>query len=365
MAAPRTTLWELEPHTAAKHAILRRYLQAWMVILSQGKFPEILYVDGFAGPGEYKNGEIGSPIIALQTALNYQPPLKAKLHFLFVEKDSARAENLKALTAKLRLPSNFEVVVEGDTTFENAFEKHYPRYQRFGRLMPTFAFIDPFGWTGAPMSIVRRIMQHKSCEVFVNFMYEEINRFISHPDQVNNFNSLFGSTGWDQCKGIVEARTRRRCLHDLYTEQMHNKGNTKYVRSFTMSNDNNVTDYILFYGTNEVLGLKKMKEAMWKVDESGTFQFSDATNPDQTVLFCNEPNFSHLKNDLIRKFKGSTQTIRDIEHYVVTETAFRDTHYKKVLRTMELETTEIKIKSAPEGRKKGQYGSPDIEVFFV
>ncbi len=56
---------------------LKRYLQAWMVILSQGKFREILYIDGFAGPGEYENGQVGSPIIALQNALNYRPPLTA------------------------------------------------------------------------------------------------------------------------------------------------------------------------------------------------------------------------------------------------------------------------------------------------
>lgn len=29
MPAPKTTLWPLEPHTRAKHEILRRYLEAW------------------------------------------------------------------------------------------------------------------------------------------------------------------------------------------------------------------------------------------------------------------------------------------------------------------------------------------------
>jgi three-Cys-motif partner protein len=77
MAAPRTTRWQLEPHTRAKHEILKRYLQAWMVILSQGRFPEILYIDGFAGPGEYIGREAGSPTIALDTALSYRPPLQA------------------------------------------------------------------------------------------------------------------------------------------------------------------------------------------------------------------------------------------------------------------------------------------------
>lgn len=365
MAAPKSVVWEMEPHTAAKHAILKRYLQAWMVILSQGKFREILYIDGFAGPGEYKDGEMGSPIIALQTALSYRPPLTAKLHFLFVEKDPARSEHLKELTDKMSLPGNFEVIVAGEATFENAFDQHYPHYQRLGRLIPTFAFIDPFGWTGAPMSIVQRIMQNKSCEVFVNFMYEEIDRFITHPDQVDNFNLLFGSHEWERCKALVEVCSRRRCLHDLYSEQMQSKGNVRHVRSFTMSNDKDVTDYMLFYGTNELLGLKKMKEAMWKVDEGGGFSFSDATDPRQTVLFGAEPNIAQLKSDLLRRFKDSEATIAEIEHFVVVETAFRETHYKKLLRSMEVDTQEIRITSAPEKRKRGQFGSPEIRVLFI
>src|SRR6266446_7528365 len=73
MAAPRTTVWELEPHTRAKHEILRRYLQAWMPILAQGGFKNILYIDGFAGPGRYAGGEDGSPIIAVSLTSPIRP----------------------------------------------------------------------------------------------------------------------------------------------------------------------------------------------------------------------------------------------------------------------------------------------------
>src|SRR5438445_12315710 len=99
MAAPRQTIWELEAHTRAKHEILRRYLQAWMPILSQGRFPEMLYIDGFAGPGQYEGGEAGSPIIALDTALGFKPALRAKVHFLFIEKDDDRAAHLREQVA--------------------------------------------------------------------------------------------------------------------------------------------------------------------------------------------------------------------------------------------------------------------------
>lgn len=45
MAAPKTTTWNLDPHTRAKHEILRRYLEAWTPILSLGGFPTIAYVE--------------------------------------------------------------------------------------------------------------------------------------------------------------------------------------------------------------------------------------------------------------------------------------------------------------------------------
>jgi hypothetical protein len=37
-------------------------------------------------------------------------------------------------------------------------------------LPPTFAFIDPFGWTGVPFQLIKEILANKSCEVLFNFM---------------------------------------------------------------------------------------------------------------------------------------------------------------------------------------------------
>ncbi len=92
---PRTTIWELEPHTAAKHEILRRYLQAWAPILSQGNFPHIVFVDGFAGPGRYSHGEEGSPIIAIRAVVEQPRPIKAQVDFHFIELDPRRSEHLE------------------------------------------------------------------------------------------------------------------------------------------------------------------------------------------------------------------------------------------------------------------------------
>lgn len=367
MAAPKTTVWELKSHTRAKHEILKRYLQAWIPILSHGGFRQFLYIDGFAGPGRYTKGEDGSPIIALSTALGYGSAIKATVLFLFVEKKTDRAQVLQEIVDDLQLPNNFRVKVAKGETFEAAFDDLLRYYSNKGKtLPPTFAFIDPFGWTGVPFSVVKQIMGNPSCEVLVTFMYEEINRFIGHPDQEANFDAFFGTEDWRSGVTITDAKDRNRFFHDLYLRQLREVTKAKYVRSFQMRNAADVTDYYLFYATNNLRGLQKMKEAMWKVDESGEFMFSDATDPKQLVLFGKEPRFDTLQRQIVKRFQRQETTVGEVEEFVLAETAFRETHYKRqVLKSLELsDPPQLDVIDPPEGRKRGMYGAKLLRLRF-
>lgn len=366
MSAPTKTVWPLEPHTRAKHEILRRYLEAWTAILSLGGFPTIAYVDGFAGPGIYDNGEDGSPMIALRAALKHQAKIKAEIRFLFIEHDKKRAGQLKTCVSALAMPGNFKVRVAEGMTFEQSFRTYLLEPYRGARkpLPPTFAFIDPFGWKGVPFALVKEILANPSCEVLFNFMYEEINRFIEHPDQPTNFDDLFGSPDWRGVAQIADAHARREFLHGLYMRQLRGEAGARYVRSFEMRNKKDATDYFLFFATNNPRGMEKMKEAMWKVDESGEFRFSDATNPRQTLLFSPQPNFGALRASIIRKFQGTEVTIAEIEDFVLASTPFRTTHYKKqVLAELEREG-KIAVVNPKPGRKARSFGDPDMMLRF-
>jgi hypothetical protein len=159
----------------------------------------------------------------------------------------------------------------------------------------------------------------------------------------------------------VEPRVRNRCLHDLYLSQLHT--NAKYVRSFEMSNARDVTDYYLFYATNELLGLKKMKEAMWKADESGEFRFSDATDPNQLILFERAPQLPALRQRLVTKFRGKDASVAEIERYVLVETAFRESHYKGILKSLERDGA-LKAVNQTTTRRAGTFGDPAMVVRF-
>ena len=372
MPAPSSTQWPIEPHTRAKHEILRLYLQAWVPILGQSSFPEVVYIDGFAGPGRYSEGEDGSPIIALNAALEQESRIRSEMTFLFVESRKDRADTLRAILSDMDIPPRFTVTVKGDEAPKSGFEVVVSRFiderSSYGRnLPPTFAFIDPFGWEGVPFDIVRRVLSFPSCEVMVTFMYEELNRFIGHPDQEENFNSFFGTEAWHPITSLLVPRERNRQLHDLYVRQLRESAGARYVRSFEMRNERDVTDYFLFYATNSLLGLKKMKEAMWRVDKSGSFRFSDATNPLQMVLFGNEPQFDVLRSLVFDRFQGQEVSIEEIEEFVVTETAFRETHYKRqVLRPLELSQPPVLVAiDPPTNRQPGTYSDPRLRVRFI
>ncbi len=147
MTTPKATLWELDPHTNAKHEILRRYLAAWFPILSR-HHGRIVYIDGFSGPGRYTKGEIGSPLIALDVAVSRRRAIAGEVVFLFIEEREDRIVHLRQELDNITVPTHFKVIVESGQ-FDERFGEMLNSIERAeNTLAPTFAFIDPFGFSG-------------------------------------------------------------------------------------------------------------------------------------------------------------------------------------------------------------------------
>ncbi len=366
MAKPKEVIWEMAPHTQAKHEILRRYLSAWLPIITRWN-GRALYIDGFAGPGEYKGGEDGSPIIAIKAMTDHRFPITSEVVMIFIEKDKDRCDFLEqkissmVLSKNLKytcIPSSFEKEVSSTLDYLDKQKKH---------LAPSFVFIDPFGFTGIPMSLIKRIMENDKCEVLITFMYEEINRFIKDEKLWDSLEETFGTDSWKVVLEITNPKERQNVLHNIYKEQLENEAGISYVRSFKMKNKMNKTDYFLFFGTNHIRGLEKMKEAMWKVDEYGAFQFSDVGyNPAQTVLLEPEPNYGSLKRLIVEEFHGKRVSIEELKHFVSAKTGFRETHFKRqILRPMETALVPEIVVAVDRGdRRRGTY-PPGCTITFL
>ncbi len=375
MAVPETTTWAMDRHTQAKHEILRRYLGAWLpILINYHGYARI--VDGFAGPGEYNGGERGSPLITLNVLLKHisndvlEAARKRRIELIFIERDSARSVHLQQQLEKekreLACPAGLQTrVITGIFADEmgkllNIMERQH----HTGNAVPAFVFIDPFGYSHTPLNIIARIMRLPMCEVLITLMYEEINRFLDVDNRAKEryYDELFDTPFWRQLtQDEPDSQERMRRLHDLYRHQLLTAGGAKYVRSFRMRNRHNATDYFLFFATRHRRGLEEMKRAMWGVDPTGTFEFSDFSNPYQPLLLT-EPNYGDLQRLLSNQFKGKIISLEEVDEYVLADTPY--TSFKqKALTPMETDG-RIRPVKPPARRRKGNFPK-DMPIEFL
>jgi three-Cys-motif partner protein len=363
MSKPLGTVWDLEPHTAKKHEILRRYFEAWLPIMGSWN-GRVVYIDGFAGPGKYSLGEDGSPVVVLKAARDHTYPMKAQLVCIFVENDFERCSHLKNVLDELSptLPDRIKwAAVHGK------FDEHLTKTLNVieaqkKNLAPSFVFIDPFGFSQTPFKTVAKVLANPRCEVLVNFMYEEVNRFISLEEHAEDFDKLFGTTEWRSVRSLSGPSHRRKAIHDIYLKQL--KTCAAYVHSFEMLNKGNSTDYFLFFATNSLKGLEKMKEAMWKVDDTGSFQFSDHYDARGLMsLFSAQPNLAPLREAILKTFAGRQISIEQLQDWVTAETEFLQKHLKRqILAPME-DAGEVSVVNPAPKRRKGTF-SPSTVLKF-
>lgn len=314
------TLWPLEEHTKGKHMVLRRYLEAWLPIMGTWN-GRILFIDGFAGPGEYDRGEEGSPIIALRALVEHQAQrsIRGDIHFAFIEKEPARAEHLASLVEGWRSklpPGSTVTVVHGlfDETMTGLLDQLEDRRRS---LAPSFVMIDPFGVSGTPMSVIQRILAHTRSEVYVSFMYESINRFGVTPEFRDHLDGLFGCAEWIDGIGIADGRERRDFFYGLYESQLRKAGAEQVVH-FDLYEGNRLV-YAIFFGTKHHTGSDRMKQAIWKVAPFGNFAFRGTKSP-QLTLGIDEPDYEPLKEALKQRFKGERWwTVDEIQNFVASD----------------------------------------------
>lgn len=350
---PKTILWPLDPHTLGKHLVLRNYLNAWFPILGQTN-QRILIIDGFAGPGQYQDGEDGSPMIALKALADHRAKnlISSEVVFMFIEENLERANYLKKLTSSsnLCLPAKCSVNVINGVFDETMTQVLNQLDAQAKRLAPAFVMLDPFGVSGTPMSVIQRILRNSKSEVYISFMYEAINRFKCTPEFEQHLDGLFGTPHWRTGINMLDPTIRKKFFYDLYETQLRQAG-AKNVVHFELYEGQRLV-YAIFFGTRSNKGCDCMKQAIWKIAPFGDFKFY-SSNIGQLPLSPDFTDFSHLRNALRKCFSGKGWVkIEEVMDFVASDqTDYHTGHLKKkVLVPMEDDGT-ILIDASTRSRK--------------
>lgn len=363
MAVPKTTLWEREPHTAGKHLVLESYLKAWFPIMAR-RNPRILFVDGFAGPGEYLGGEEGSPIIAMRAWADHVagPKIKSEVIFVFIEEQPDRVRHLERLVDRWdpKLPETAKVHVWPGTFDSLMTEALDQLAEQHARMAPALVMMDPFGVKGIPIDVIERILGNEKCEVYVTFMWEAINRHVGAPEFEGHLTRLFGTDGWKDAIRL-EGRERKLFLHRLYRRQLKAAGARQVVHFHLLKGKR--LKYSIFFGTGHTLGSDRMKEAIWKADPSGDYSFRGG---EQAQISFLEPNFEPLQEALQERFEAAGWvSIKKIEEFVRSDATIFHTGQLRLQALIPMERAgRIEVKVNDRIRKKGSTYPKDCLVNF-
>lgn len=365
-----------QAHSKIKLELLKQYLLPAISKMGYSKFNTkslVRIFDGFAGAGEYEDGEIGSPVIILnevyrvlgnRNAKNINKDLKIKLHYC--EKDK---ENFKKLNLSLKKRMTYVIGKEKSYTYTNknngleVFSYNYnfvncvknmiqKRIEKKEEKVPFFAFIDPFGYKDTPMDLLVNLMNSGKTEIMFNMMYEEINRFITKEDIKLNetHKNFFGCDEIELKKlqsNISKKSSKERFLYitNFYKEKL--KERNYYVNSLEIRKDNKIK-MVLFLITKNRNGFILFKDVKHKIQSAIE---SEENSSEQQKLFI-EKSLDEKEQELIRDYilKKYNKEIKyeKIKEDIEEHEFFTENNLRKAINNL---CSEDKIKKVKNGKE--------------
>jgi three-Cys-motif partner protein len=359
-----TDIWDAEPHTLAKLEIIERYLYLWFSILGRTR-QSLAYIDGFAGPGKYRNTPRSSPVAALKAAEaamhDAGSAFKAqRIAFRFIETKFAKI--LQDVIQETKWPPIFDIKIS-ETEFELFMDDALTKLRARSSDIPIFAFVDPFGPTPVPFRVVEGLLQFHGSEVLLNLDSDGIDRLAgaaTNPQNQAHLSRIFGNESWrTELNPALSKGQRWLNVLALYKQRLRSVPTVRYVFAFAMNSKQGVLNYHLVFASQHRVGLEKMKEAMKAVDQDGNFSFSDDSVGQPALFRTDDANTFAAK--LRNALAGTHRPYSDFDDFALNETPFLNP--KALLKVLtEQGALDVKWKGQPS---KTGFPAEKIESILI
>lgn len=359
---------EATEQSRIKATIVKDYFWAWArVILPTVKKQagRIAYIDLFAGPGRYKDGTKSTPLLILETAIA-DTDMRQRLVTLFNDADR---ENARALEKGIAaLPGINKLKHKPQVESNEVGDEIVKSFERMN-LIPTFFFVDPWGYKGLSLGLVNSVLKNWGCDCVFFFNYNRINMGLGNDAVEEHIDVLFGKQRarrlrkrlaglppYERETAIVESLSRS--LRELGAE---------YVLPFCFKDERGIrTSHHLVFATKHPLGYRIMKEIMARQsseEHQGVASFgycpASAIHP---MLFELTRPLDDLEGMLLKEFRGQTLTTEQIYERHNVGRPYIMKNYKAILLRME-EQGSVKADPPVDERRKGTFADHVLVTF--
>lgn len=313
---------------AVKHAILKYYLGAYFGILGQtSHFGQIIYVDGFSGPGRYcavdGTVEDGSPIVAINAVIdhmhfnNFNKPIS----MFFIEANEEYAAQLKVYIAEIMKSKQIDEDKLSVEICNGQFDECMNIILDEFKGCPMLVFADPFGIKSVPMDLMRRIVDRPLTELFLNVMFSSAIRWVNSPNYNNTFNKFLDEENCEWKTTVLRDTNKTESFIRYYVKKLTEGDRKLYHHVFGMKDQQNRSIYQLVFVTQHFKALTAMKAAMINnSQETEKFVYSEFMEK----FPINKLSKTQIMEILIPKIKETFDVINgaNIARFVWEETPF-------------------------------------------
>lgn len=359
---------EAREQSQVKARIVTKYFWAWanVVMAAAQKYEgRIAYIDLFAGPGRYDDGTVSTPLMVLEKAIA-DPKMCNMLVTLLNDRDADNVGKLKAAIAAL--PGIEKLKYKPGIANEIVDEELAKKWDG-ARFVPTFFFVDPWGYAGLSSGLIKSVIQSWGCDCVFFFNYNRINMGLANDKVQVHMDALFGAARANELRQILttlEPTEREIQIIEALAQAMKELGGA-FVLPFAFKDEKgNRTKHHLIFVTKNFKGYEIMKEIMAKESSEqnqgiATFEFSPAAERFPLLFELSRP-LDELSENLLKHFAGETLRMEDVYLRHCVGRPYIKRNYKHALLALE---REKKIKATPpaEDRRRDTFGD-DVLVTF-
>lgn len=363
---------EQSEQSQIKAAIVTDYFWQWagFMVGQQKKFPQfggkLQYIDLFAGPGRYENGAKSTPLMILERAAQDRE-ISARLCAVFNDKDEA---NTKSLESELKALPGYSNLKNPPKVYTGEVGEEIVKQLQGLRLIPTFLFVDPFGYKGLSLRLVQSVIKDWGCDCVFFFNYNRISMGLGNQVVEEHMDALFGKDRADKLRERFRMQKvgpgeREMFIVDEMQMALKEMGG-KFVLPFRFRNEEGTrTTHHLFFVSKAFKGYDLMKEVMYKHShKEGTvanFEYNPADAKFRSLFELTRP-LGDLEHQLLAELAGQTLPFRQLYESHSVGRPYVLVNYREVLCRMEQEKKVTMDRPCPP-RRKGTL-APDVKVTF-
>lgn len=353
---------EQSEQSRIKAAIVTDYFWAWagVIIGQQKKHPQhaqkLAYIDLFAGPGRYTSGAKSTPVMIIEKAVGDEN-VRTRLCAIFNDKDEAATSSLeRELKA---IPGYANLMYEPKVYTGEVGDEVIRRFKSV-KLVPTFLFVDPFGYAGLSLQLVQSVLKDWGCDCVFFFNYNRINMGLGNEAVEDHMNALFGKDRADKIREKfamqqLKSHEREAFIVDEMRLALEELGG-KFVLPFRFRNEEGSrTTHHLFFVSKVFRGYDLMKNVMYKHShKEGTianFEYNPADARWPSLFEYVRP-LGDLEDLLLADLAGKTLTFKALYELHSVGKRYVLANYREALCRMEQEGKVTMDRPSPP-RKKG------------